>query len=233
MIHGPSLGLGAGVAAAAMIASFLAFNSAGVEQELVFEPAPTAGQAGSAMSISALLENGSPALGDPDAPITLVEFGDYQCHFCNVFFHETEHEIVENYIQTGKVRLIFKDFTIIGPDSVNASHAAHCAGDQEMFWQYHDTLYNNWTGENNGWAGSQNLLRFAQEVGLDMDEFTDCMSETRHADTIEQSNSDARALDLTGTPGFFVIGPSGDVTRIGGAQPYGVFERIFDSELEK
>jgi len=233
LIHGPSLGLGAGIAAAAIVASFLVFNAASVERELVFEPAPATGRAEPAMPMGVFLENGSPVLGDPDAPVTLVEFGDYQCHFCNVFFHETEHAILENYVETGKVRMIFKDFTIIGADSINAAHAAHCAGDQERFWQYHDTLYDNWAGENNGWAGSQNLLRFAQQAGLDTDEFSACMLEARHAGTIEQSNSDARALGLTGTPGFFVIGPGQDITRIGGAQPYEVFERIFDSELEK
>ena len=233
LIHGPSLGLGAGIAAVAIIASFLVFNMTDTEQELVFEPTPTPTQAEPAIHKSVFLDNGSPILGDPNAPITLVEFGDYQCHFCNVFFHETEHTILENYVETGKVKLIFKDFTIIGPDSINAAHAAHCADDQGKFWQYHDILYNNWAGENNGWASSQNLLRFAQEVELNIDEFTECMLDARHASIIEQSNSDARALGLTGTPGFFVIGPTDNITKIGGAQPYDVFERIFDSELEK
>jgi len=223
--------LGAGIAAAAIIASFLVFDAASVERELVFEPAPAADQAGAPTPEEILFENGSPVLGDPDAPITLVEFGDYQCHFCNVFFHETEHAIVENYVDTGKVRMIFKDFTIIGPDSVNAAHAAHCAGDQGMFWQYHDVLYSNWSGENNGWAGSQNLARFAQEIGLDADEFAECMLDARHTGVIEQSNADARMLGLTGTPGFFVIGPAGNTLMIAGAQPYSVFERTFDAEL--
>ncbi len=229
MIHGPSLGLGAGIAAAAIIASFLVFNASNVEQELVFESVTE--EKGPSMAI--FLENGSPLLGDPGAPITLVEFGDYQCHFCNVFFHETEHEILKNYVDTGIVRMIFKDFTIIGPDSVNAAHAAHCAGDQGMFWQYHDELYNNWSGENNGWASPENLLRFAQNTGLDISIFTECMLDARHAGVIEQSNADARALGLTGTPGFFVIGADGHITKISGAQPYEVFQRVFDTELQK
>lgn len=229
MIHGPSLGLGAGIAAAAIIASFLVFNASNVEQELVFESVTE--EKGPSMAI--FLENGSPLLGDPGAPITLVEFGDYQCHFCNVFFHETEHEILKNYVDTGIVRMIFKDFTIIGPDSVNAAHAAHCAGDQGMFWQYHDELYNNWSGENNGWASPENLLRFAQNTGLDISIFTECMLDARHAGVIEQSNADARALGLTGTPGFFVIGVDGHITKISGAQPYEVFQRVFDTELQK
>ena len=226
MIHGPSLGLGAVTAAVAMATSFLIFGATDVGHEFPEQ------QAEPAIPIRTLLDNGSPILGDPDAPITLVEFGDYQCHFCGVFFRDTEPAIIQNYVMTGKVKMIFKDFTIIGPDSVNAAHAAHCANDQGRFWEYHDILYNNWAGENNGWAGSDNLLRFAQEIELDIDEFTECMLDSSHTGIIEQSNSDARALELTGTPGFFVIGPSNQMTKIVGAQPYTVFERVFDSELE-
>ncbi len=231
MIHGPSLGLGAIITAIAIISSFLIFDATNTEQELQIQPAPVIDEP--EISKTVFLDNGSPILGNPDAPITLVEFGDYQCHFCNVFFHDTKHDIVQNYINTGKVKMIFKDFTIIGPDSINAAHAAHCANDQGKFWQYHDELYNNWAGENNGWASSQNLLKFAQSVKLDTGKFTNCMLAASHSGIIENSNSDARALELTGTPGFFVIGPNNDITKIGGAQPYGVFERIFDSELEK
>ncbi len=176
-----------------------------------------------------LLNNGSPFLGDSSAPITLVEFGDYQCHFCNVFFHTTKDILFEEYIETGKVKMIFKDYNIIGPDSITASHAAHCANDQGLFWEYHDVLYSNWTGENNGWASFENLVVFAEEIGLDMQEWRQCMADKPHADIITASNQDARALSLTGTPAFFVIGPDGDHTKIHGAQPFEVFERVFDS----
>ncbi len=113
--------------------------------------------------------NGSPILGGANAPVTLVEFGDYQCHFCNVFFHSTEDEILTNYVETGKVKMIFKDYNIIGSDSVNTSYGAHCANEQGLFWEYHDILYTNWTGENNGWASSENLLKFAEKIGLDVE----------------------------------------------------------------
>ena len=93
------------------------------------------------ITVETFMENGSTILGDPNAPITLVEFGDYQCHFCNVYYHNTEHEIFENYVKTGKINVIFKDYTIIGPDSIRAAHAAHCASEQGKFWQYHNTLY--------------------------------------------------------------------------------------------
>lgn len=223
MIHGPSLGLGAAVASAAILISF-AVSPQG-EQVLVEVPAPD--------SRIALLDGGSEFLGDPGARVTLVEFGDYQCHFCNVFFHETEPLIVRDYVETGKVKMTFKDFTIIGQDSVAAAHAARCAGDQGMFWEYHDILYDNWDGENTGWASPPNLDALAREAGLDSPAFAQCMLDGRHLPAIEESNTDARALGLTGTPAFFVIGPDGQLVGIFGAQPYEAFARALDAELEK
>ena len=234
MIHGPSLAIGAGISAAVLVVVFLSFDGINNETELVMQPTPTIQPEGPAkVTMQTFLGNGSPMLGDFNAPVTLVEFGDYQCHFCNVFFHSTEDDILKNYVETGKVRMIFKDYNIIGPDSINASHGAHCANDQGMFWEYHDILYNNWTGENNGWASSENLLRFAQEIGLDVDVWSQCMIDGKHSQIIVGSNDDARSLELTGTPAFFVIGPDGKVTKLFGAQPYETFERIFETELEK
>lgn len=234
LIHGPSLAIGAAIASIALIISFLFLGGAMKETELVIEPAPKSQEVIPPSVISSIfMENGSPLLGNPNAPVLLVEFGDYQCHFCNVHFHNTEHKLMENFIQTGKVKMIFKDFVIIGPDSVNAAHGAHCADDQGKFWEYHDILYNNWTGENNGWASSDNLLRFAEEIDLDIDEWSDCMVEARHSQMIKDSSDDARELGITGTPAFFVIGPDNKITKISGAQPYDYFEQIFNSELEK
>jgi len=233
ILHGPSLGVGAGITAVVIVAVFFGMSIFGQEKELVLEEAEIPNTTSQEIGLSVFTENGSPYLGDPNAPITLVEFGDYQCFFCNKFFHDTEQKLLENYVDTGKVKIIFKDFTIIGPDSTTAAHAAHCADDQGLFWEYHDTLYNNWNGENNGWASSENLLRMAHDVGLDIDEFTDCMLNEIHTQIISASNADARTLGLTGTPGFFVIGHNNQVTKIPGAQPFEVFQKIFDSELEK
>ena len=232
MIHGPSLGIGALITSIVIMGIFFGFNQN--ETGLVLEPTPTVEQMGPAkVTMSTFLDNGSPILGSPNAPVTLVEFGDYQCHFCNVFFHSTEDEILQTYVETGKVKMIFKDFNIIGPDSVNASHGAHCAKDQGLFWEYHDILYSNWTGENNGWASSENLLRFAQEINLDIDQWSECMVNGDNSQIILSSNENARSLELTGTPAFFVIGPDGKTTRLFGAQPFETFESIFEVELKK
>ncbi len=234
MIHGPSLAIGAAIASLSIIIVFFAFNAINNEPKLVIEPAQKSKELISTNIISpTFLENGSPILGDPNAPVTLIEFGDYQCHFCNVHFHNTEHRLLENFIKTGKVKMIFKDFTIIGPDSVNAAHGTHCANDQGKFWEYHDILYNNWNGENNVWASSDNLQRFAQEIELEIDQWSDCMIDEKYSQIISNSSKDARDLGITGTPAFFVIGPDNKITRLSGAQPYESFEKIFNSELEK
>lgn len=222
-----SLLLGLGAVAAAGVIIALLVSGGSEDAQVARDGDPETSQ----VAAKTLLGHGSPILGDPNAPVTLVEFGDYQCHFCNVFFHSTEGMILEEYVKTGKVRMIFKDYNIIGPDSINASHGAHCAGDQELFWEYHDALYSNWTGENNGWASLENLELFARDVGLDMGVWLECMDARPHSGTILASNNDAKTLNLGGTPAFFVVAPDGTVTNIFGAQPYQTFERTFETAL--
>mgnify|MGYP006112193297 CR=1 FL=1 len=231
-IHGPSIVYG-GIITAVIV---LIFSFGGeliqpIEKEIV-EESIIEEESNDKLTLDTFFANTSPVLGNPNAPLVLIEFGDYQCHFCNVFFQDTEHEIIKNYVATGKVKILFKDFTIIGPDSVSASHIAHCAGEQGKFWEYHDILYNNWNGENNGWASKQNLLKFAKEIDLDMEQLIECDNENRYQTTIESSNNDARVLGLTGTPAFYIIS-NNDIQRLFGAQEYEIFEEVFESMLEK
>ena len=234
MLHAPSLAIGAIIASITITVVMFGLNSVTDEMQLSIEPTPKIQDiVPSKITMDTFVSNGSPILGDPDAPITLVEFGDYQCHYCNVFFETTENDIIKNYVETGKVKIIFKDYNIIGEDSVKASQGAHCANDQGMFWEYHDTLYSHWTGENNGWASSENLTIFAQQIGLNMDTWSECMVEGSHSQIILKSNDDARALELTGTPAFFVINSEGQVSKLFGAQPFEAFKKTFDSQLKK
>ena len=233
MLHAPSLAIGAIIASITITLVIFGFNNSSNEMGLSMEPTPKMDQIGpEKITMDTFLSNGSPILGDPDAPITLVEFGDYQCHYCNVFFQSIEKDILKNYVDTGKVKIIFKDYNIIGEDSVKASQGAHCANDQGLFWEYHDILYSNWTGENNGWASSENLAIFAQQIGLNMNKWSECMNKGSHSQIILKSNDDARTLQLTGTPAFFIINSEGEVSKLFGAQPFEVFKRIFDEQLE-
>ena len=233
-LHIPSLTIGAIISGICIAVIFFGVGGiSGTSEPLIEKQLVTESIKPVEITADTFMENGSTILGDPNAPITLIEFGDYQCHFCNVYYQNTEHEIFKNFVMTGKVNVIFKDFTIIGPDSIRAAHAAHCASEQGKFWQYHNTLYDNWNGENNGWAGQENILKFAEQTKLNMDEFIECSIDERYEEKISLSNADARALGITGTPAFYVISTNNQqVQAIQGAQPYEVFERIFNSMLE-
>lgn len=227
-IHWSSFGIGIGVVIAIIVVAFFVY-----QQNII--KTTTSGNTqntGQKVTLDIITDNSSPLLGSKDATITMVEFGDYQCFYCHKFFNNTESNIVKNYIDTGKVKMVFKDFTIIGQDSVSAANAAHCAQEQGKFWEYHDILYNNWSGENTGWASATNLAQFAKQVGLIQDQFNQCMTQAKYMAVVRGSVSDANTLGLTGTPDFFIIGPDNSVTKVVGAQPYEVFDEIFKSKLQ-
>ena len=233
-IHWPSLVIGAGIAVACIFCGVLMVNMINSETTLVLDETPQKqAEIAKKQSLSLFTDNASPILGNPNAPITMIEFGDYQCTFCNKFFHETENPIITNYIKTGKVKVLFKDFIILGQDSRNAANAAHCANDQKLFWEYHSMLYNNWAGENTGWADLAHLHEFANTLGLDMDVFSTCMSDLKWNELVNLSSKDGQKLGVSGTPTFFVIDQNNDVIKIVGAQHYDVFKQIFDSVLDE
>lgn len=174
---------------------------------------------------------GSPILGDPSAPITIVEFGDYQCHQCYNWFHNTKPTIFQNYIETGKANLVFVDLAFLGRDSQKASQASYCAEDQGMYWEYHDTLYNFQEPQiDGGWANSERLKAFASNLELDMDLFESCLDSGKYAKRVQYNIQQARDHGVRGTPGFFIVGPDGQ-QQLGGAQPYSVFKQILDTMI--
>jgi len=233
-IHWPSLGIGAVIAVACIFFVVMMPNMIDTESTQIFDEI-TINEIGSIKkpTFSSFTNNASPILGDRNAPLTLIEFGDYQCTFCNKFFHETIESILINYVETGKVKILFKDFIVVGQDSMHAANAAHCANDQGMFWQFHSTLYNNWAGEGTGWVSSEQLIKFANTLELDISEFSNCMSELKWKKLVDASYDDAIALGVTATPTFFVIDQNKNVMKITGAQHYDVFKEVFDSALEK
>ena len=178
-------------------------------------------------SISTAL--GSPILGDPDAPVTIVEFGDYQCHQCHNWFVDTKPMIMRDYIETGKVNLVFVDFAFLGRDSPKAAQATYCADDQNMYWEYHNSLYTSQESKiDNGWASSERLKAFAFNLNLDMDLFNECLDSEKYSKRVQYNSQQARDNGVRGTPGFFIVGPD-DQKQIAGAQPFSVFQRIMDS----
>ncbi len=173
---------------------------------------------------------GSPILGDPSAPITIVEFGDYQCEQCYAWFHETKPAIIQDYIDTGKANLVFVDLAFLGKDSIPASMATYCAEDQGMYWEYHDLLYNSQELVDGGWANSERLKAFAFSLDLDLELFESCLDSGKYSKRVQYNIQQARENDVRGTPGFFIVGPDGQ-QKIGGAQPFSVFKQILDSMI--
>ncbi|MCV0431652.1 DsbA family protein [Nitrosopumilus sp.] len=172
---------------------------------------------------------GSPILGDPSAPITIVEFGDYQCHQCYNWFHNTKPSIYQDYIETGKANLVFVDLAFLGRDSPKAAQASYCAEDQGMYWEYHDILYNSQESKiDGGWANNERLKAFAFSLGLDMELFDSCLDSGKYSQRVQYNIQQARDHGVRGTPGFFIVGPDGQ-QQLGGAQPYSVFKQVLDS----
>jgi protein-disulfide isomerase len=174
-----------------------------------------------------LMQNGSPVLGDPNAKITIVEFGDYQCTYCHLFHQNTKDALLQQYVSTGKVNFVFRDFPLNGDDSIFAADAAYCAGDQDKYWQYHDELYNNWGGEKTGWVNQKSLDTFATTVGLDLDKFDKCLSDKKYEQKVLDNEKFGENIGIDGTPSFIIFTDK-NITKIVGAQPISVFQQVLD-----
>ena len=174
--------------------------------------------------------NGSPMLGDPSAPVTIIEFGDYQCHFCALWYHDTSPRVKDDLVSSGKTNLVFVDFAFLGRDSPKAAQASYCADDQGMYWEYHGVLYESQQDRiDGGWASPANLRAFAVDLELDIDTFNECMSSQKYADRVAYNTRVATENGVEATPTFFVVGPDGGHVMIQGAHPYSTFARAVDS----
>ena len=172
-----------------------------------------------------MIQNGSPLLGDANAKITIVEFGDYQCTYCHLFHENTKDALLQQYVNTGKVNFVFRDFPLNGQDSILAADAAYCAGDQDKYWQYHDELYKNWGGEKTGWVNQKSLDKFATTVGLDLDKFDKCVSDKKYEQKVIDNYNFGQKIGIDGTPSFIIFSGK-QATKIVGAQPISVFDQV-------
>lgn len=164
--------------------------------------------------------DGFPSVGPADAPITIVEFADFECPFCRQWQEQVYPSLIAAY--PGKIRFVYRDFplTQIHPNSFPAAEAAQCANEQNAFWPFHDKLYSSDS------LSGDIYKQYAQELGLDMTRFNDCVT-TRKYQQYVQSNSDfIRNLGGNSTPTFFING-----LALVGAQPISIFKQVIDKEL--
>ena len=177
-----------------------------------------------------LIKNGSPMIGNPSSPISILEWGDYQCTFCYRFHTSSFNVILDEYINSGRANFVFKDFPLNGPDSVLAAEAAYCAEDQGKYWQYHDELYTNWGGERTGWITVDSLNKFATTVDLEIDEFNSCINEHKYRQRVLELEKFGKEIGIDATPSFFIFNDE-KIIKIRGNQPVDVFRKAIE-ELE-
>ena len=177
-----------------------------------------------------------PIIGNPNAPITIIEFSDFQCPFCAKFHLETFPTIMDEYINKGTVKLVFRDFPIqnIHPNAVPASVAAECANEQGEFKQMYHILFEKqreWNNLETPYA-IELFNQYASEILLDKEKFDSCLRNAKYIKEIQKDLDDGRTYGVTGTPGFFIGNEEIGFMELNGAQPFESFKKIIDSQLK-
>lgn len=155
-----------------------------------------------------------------NAPVTIIEFAEFQCPFCGRFARDTFPKIKTNYIDTGKVKFVFRDFVVHSTAHL-AAEASECAHEQGKFWEYHDVLFNN-----QGSLDSDSLKKYASDIGLDTAKFNSCLDSGKYKSEVDKDISDGRSYGVRGTPTFFINGE-----KLVGAQPYETFRQAIEKAL--
>jgi protein-disulfide isomerase len=174
-------------------------------------------------------------MGDPNAPVKIIEYSDFQCPYCAQFTTQTEQKIIDAYVATGKVYFEYHSFGgFIGDESIRAAEAAYCAGDQEKFWEMHDIIFANQKGENKGDFADKYLVALAKKIGLDMTKFNSCFSSGKYAQQVSQDGVEAAQSGVKATPSFVING-----VLVEGALPFDSpgqpndFKRAIEAALNK
>ncbi len=174
-------------------------------------------------------EEGDPlAVGDVDAPVVMIEWADFQCPFCGSFARDTKPVLTERFVDDGVLRIEWRDFPVLGEESLSAALAGRAAAEQDAFWELHDEIFAEDRPRNAGELDSDAMLAMAEDLGLDVDRFADDMEDPALREAVQQDHAIAQELGVTGTPAFLVNGRS----LIGG-QPAEVFvELVEDAAAE-
>jgi protein-disulfide isomerase len=160
--------------------------------------------------------------GDPDAPVTIVEWSDFECPFCGRFYENTLPQIEEQYINTGKAKLVYRDYPLsFHRNAQKSAEATECAGEQGKFWEMHDKLF-----ESGVTGGVDAFKQYAVELGLDTASFNSCLDSGQMAAEVQKDMAEGQANGIRGTPGFIINGKV-----ISGAQPFAAFQQVIEAEL--
>jgi len=217
--------------AAVLISGSIFYTSNNVNQNAVIAPAGVQKPIG---KITIDLTNAM-ILGDTKAPVTIVEYADFQCPYCVKYFQQNQTTFISQYVNSGKARFVWKDYAFLGQESVWAAEAARCANDQGKFWVYHDYLFSHQGAENSGGFSKANLKKFASALGLNTSQFNSCLDTDKYASIIQKETQEANAVGVNGTPatfinGLLVVDSNGNSV---GAAPFSTFQAIIDPLLAK
>lgn len=206
---------------------FVAFKVSGsgatTQQAGANAPSAAAPSAGNAPSVNMqALADDDAFLGEEDAPVTIVEFSDFECPFCGRFHTSTWPELKQKYIDTGKVKFVYRDFPLsFHSQAQKAAEAAECAGEQGKYWEMHELLFT--PGVQGGVAS---FKQYASQIGLNTAKFNTCLDSGQMASEVQKDFSDGQRAGIQGTPGFFINGQ-----LVSGAQPFAVFQQVIDAAL--
>lgn len=169
-----------------------------------------------------------PVIGGSDAKVTIVEFADFQCPFCGEWQKNIYPQLKSEYINTNKVKFVFWDYAFLGNESSRAAEAAWCAKDQNKFWEYHDALFANQKGENEGTFSDIQLKNFAAGIRINTQKFNDCFDNNVYKERVMLNTQRAGEYGVEATPTIFV-----NNKKYEGVMPWNSFKKIIDSELAK
>ncbi len=178
-----------------------------------------------------LIQEDDVVRGDPKAPITILEYSDFTCGYCEKFFHETFPQLLTEYIETGKVRFVYRDFPRApGGPALHSAQAARCAGQQDAYWPMHDRLFNS-----GGQLGLEQLKGYAKELGLKADKFAQCLDTNEYVTDIFKDRMEGGTLGIRGTPAFVLfptnVSDDPNLILIPGAFPFETFKEQIDKLL--
>ncbi len=216
----------AGVQMGGTVNNPLPTDTAGAQQASVAPAAPDTPPTGG---------EDSPFLGKEDAPVTFVEFTDFQCPFCQRHFQQTFSQIKTNYVDTGKIKYVTRHYPLsFHPNAQKASEAAACAQDQNKFWEMHEELFNKqeeWANLTAADAATK-FKSYAADLGLNAGTFATCLDTGAKTDLVQADLAAGSASGIDGTPGFWVLGPDGQSQKISGAYPFATFQAAIDGMLK-
>lgn len=171
-------------------------------------------------------------LGDTNAKVTVIEFTDYQCPFCGRHFTQTFGQIKKNYVDTGKVKYVVRDFPLsFHQHAQKTAEATECADDQGKFWEMHDLLFTKQSEWSNTADLDATLTQYARDLKLNVGNFTDCLSSGKYTAEVQADFTAGSQAGIDGTPGFWIVGPDGTGKQVSGAQPFAAFSAAIDSYL--